>query len=182
MKLCHKYDPKTFLFVEDVILEADLTASLDAPKTYTLPKNTTFIQPVGFHTPKYEKSTDSWIEGDPVAALDNQKNSKKSVVDDDYQTAIDAGVTYSGALFQSDAKSIATLSETLTALANGWTLPTGFVWIDAANTPHPADIVFLKGLSSALANHKSTLFARLQTAKASIAAATTTAEVDAVTF
>jgi len=101
---------------------------------------------------KLPKATEKWDAASKSfkADLTLEKTLKKAQIESDYQTALDAGVTYSGALFQSDAKSIATLSETLTAVANGWTLPTGFAWIDAANTAHPANAVFLKGLSTAI--------------------------------
>jgi len=108
------------------------------------------------------------------------KSDKLTQIKTDYQTALDAGVAYSGALFQSDAKSIATLSETLTAIANGWALPTGFSWIDAANASHPANTAFLKGLSTSFANHKSALFARLQAAKTAIKSAKTVTAVSKV--
>jgi len=126
---------------------------------------------------KWDSALNKW-----VSDLAKHQSSAITKIKTDYQTALDAGVTYNGALFQSDAKSIAMLSETLTAIANGWTLPTGFAWIDAVNTPHPANTVFLKGLSAALANHKAALFARLQAAKAAIAAATTVAAVNKVVF
>jgi len=120
----------------------------------------------------YDAATKSWSDYVPtkVEVLATTKATTLGQIKTDYQTALDSGVTYSGALFQSDAKSIATLSETLTAIANGWTLPTGFSWIDAANASHPANTAFLKGLSTALANHKAALFARLQTAKTTITA------------
>jgi len=132
----------------------------------------------------YDAATKSWSDYVPtkVEVLATTKATSLGQIKTDYQTALDAGVTYSGALFQSDAKSIATLSETLTAIANGWTLPTGFAWIDAANTAHPANAVFLKGLSTAIANHKAALFARLQAAKAAIKSAKTVAAVNKVVF
>lgn len=98
----------------------------------------------------------------------------------DFQTALDSGVAFSGALFQSDAGSITTLTEVLTAVSNGWSLPEGFAWIDAANKPHPAGIVFLKELSVLLTNHKEALFARFQVAKEAITAAKTVAAVNKV--
>jgi len=118
----------------------------------------------------------------PTEVLATEKNAALAKVADTYCTSLDAGVTYNGATFQSDAKSIATLSETLTAINNGWTLPTGFAWIDATNVPHAADIPFLKGLSTAYANHKSALFARYQVAKSKIATATTIATVVKITL
>jgi len=178
MKLIHKYDPTTKLYTEDSFLTADASTNITAPKTYTLPASSTYIQPVGFHKPKWNGT--KWVEGDKPAVLVLAKAVKKSAILDAHSKALDAGVSYQGALFQSDTQSIQTLAETLTALGNGWTLPAGFAWIDAANTPHPADIVLLKGLSTAFADHKSALFARLQVAKAAITAATTAIAVNQV--
>jgi len=98
----------------------------------------------------------------------------------DYQAALDMGVTFNAASFQSDAPSMQQLAEVLTALGNGWPLPTGFAWIDAANAPHPADLVFLQGLAAAFADHKSALFARWQIARAKVQAATTKTAINKV--
>ncbi len=97
-----------------------------------------------------------------------------------YQTALNVGVSYRTFTFQSDEKSISTLTEVLTSLSNGWVLPLGFAWIDSSNVPHPASVIFLKGLSTALANHKSALFTRLQIAKAAIATAKTVTAINKV--
>jgi len=172
--IVHKHDTKTGLFLEDVIIEPD------ADGNYQIPSDCTDIQPVGLHTPKWDGT--QWIEGDGTAALGLIRENKRYAINDEYIKQLEAGVTYSGALFQSDAKSIATLSETLTAVTNGWALPASFAWIDAANTPHPADLAFLKGLAAALANHKAALFARLQAAKQALAATADQAAVDAVVF
>jgi len=133
-------------------------------------------------TQVYDPATKTWSDYVPTKAesLASAKSAALAKIKNDYQTALVTGATYSGAQFQSDAKSMSTLAEVLTALANGWTLPAGFAWIDEMNTPHPADTAFLKGLSTAFANHKSALFARLQAAKLSIASATTQTAVSKV--
>jgi len=82
MKLIHKYDPKTKLFTGDELLEADSSSDLSAPPTYTLPANSTDVQPVGFHTPKWNGT--AWVEaGDPLVVKQlkdtvayNTRNSK----------------------------------------------------------------------------------------------------------
>jgi len=130
----------------------------------------------------YDPATKTWSDYVPTKAegLASAKSIALAKIKADYQVALESGVTYSGTKFQSDAKSISTLAEVLTAAANGWTLPAGFAWIDATNTPHSADAAFLKGLSTAFASHKSALFARLQAAKSSIASATTQTAVSKV--
>jgi len=129
-----------------------------------------------------DPANESWDAASSTWKIDiaKVKSAKIAQVKDDYQAALDAGVTYSGALFQSDAKSISTLTETMTAISNGWPLPTAFTWIDSANKSHPANLAFLKGLSVAMANHKSALFSRLYAAKSKINSAKTPAAVKAV--
>jgi len=98
-----------------------------------------------------------------------------------YQAALDAGVSYQGAKFDSDEHSQTEIAHVLVALANNWTLPAGFAWVDAANNPHPVpDVAWLQGLADAMATHKATLYARLQQAKAAVRAATTVAAVNKV--
>lgn len=99
----------------------------------------------------------------------------------EYQAALEAGVSYQGALFESDDHSQVEMAKVLTAIANGWPLPKGFVWVDANNTLHPVpDVAWLQGLAAAMADHKAALFARLQAAKAAVRSATTVIEVDQV--
>jgi len=130
----------------------------------------------------YDSVKKTWSAYVPTTAetLSAAKESALAAVNISYYTALDAVVTYNGALFQSDAKSVQTLSETLTAISNGWVLPKNFTWIDANNTAHLADVVFLQGLSSVIANHKAALFTRLFTAKQSVKNSTTQAAIDAV--
>ncbi|RME58182.1 DUF4376 domain-containing protein [Candidatus Parcubacteria bacterium] len=114
----------------------------------------------------------------PLSVVKQEKLSQLRI---DYETALNAGVTYQGATFQSDPSSIQSLNEVLTALANGWVLPANFEWIDANNTPHPVpDVTWLQGLATVLADHKSALFARLQKAKAAVRAAKTVSAVNKV--
>jgi len=130
----------------------------------------------------YDSVTKTWsvYVFTPAEKLLTAQQAKLATIEADYQKLLDAGVTYSGALFQANAHSIATLTETLAAVANGWPLPAAFAWIDSANKAHPANLAFLKGLSVAMANHKSALFSRLYAAKASINKATTRKAVKAV--
>jgi len=112
---------------------------------------------------------------------------KKQEIETAYQTALNAGVTYKNALFQSDEKSVQSLVKVLTALANSWVLPAGFVWVDAANVAHPATKTWLIGLNKAFSDHESSLFTRKIQAKAALAAidltsATATADIQAIKF
>lgn len=105
---------------------------------------------------------------------------KKASIESAYQTALDAGVTYSGAQFQSNEKSITRLTRVLTAVANGWAIPAAFYWLDSDNNPHPANAAYLQGLAKAFADHYDALFVRLQTAKTAIKNAKTVAAVNKI--
>ena len=112
---------------------------------------------------------------------------KKIEIDLSYKAALSEGVTYAGALFQSDEKSVQSLVKVLTALANSWVLPAGFVWVDDANVAHPATKIWLQGLSKAFGDHEATLFARKLQAKGALAAIdltspTAIADIQAVVF
>jgi len=138
-----------------------------------IPVGLTADKPGKFDT--WDAATSAW-----VLDITQVKNARVAQIKIEYDTALSSGTSFNGALFQTDDKSITALSETLTALANGWALPGQFAWIDAANKPHPADSAFLQGLASALADHKAALFARLQTAKTAISSATTEAAINNV--
>ncbi len=175
MKLIHRFDTKTKLYVEDAFLPPDVKTNPDDPDVYTLPTNATDIQPVGFHTPKW--SGKKWVEDDKAAALALAQEAAMSQLNDEYQTALNGGVTYSGITFQSDKASMDNMNETLTAVSNGWVLPAGFAWVAADNSLHPADLVFLQGLASEFANNKAAAFAAFQASKISVRKATTKAAV-----
>jgi len=130
----------------------------------------------------YDPVTNAWADYVPTKAeaLASARITALAKISADYRSALDAGVTYSGAIFQSDSKSISTLSEALTVISNGWALPANFAWIDTANKPHAANAAYLKGLAVAFADHTSALFARLQTAKTAIMAATTQTAINKV--
>jgi len=143
-------------------------------KLGALPAGKTNLAPAdALHS--WDATTAAWILD--IAKVQADKLARLAI---DYSTASDAGVSYSGTIFQSDSKSIATLSQVLTAISNGWVLPTNFAWLDTANQPQPANAAYLQGLSVAFANHKSALFARLQIAKAAVEAATTQAAINKV--
>jgi len=112
---------------------------------------------------------------------------KKGEIDTAYRDALNAGVTYKSVVFQSDEKSVQSLVKVLTALANSWVLPAGFVWVDAANVAHPATKTWLNGLNKAFSDHESSLFTRKIQAKAALASidltsATAIADIQAIKF
>jgi len=127
----------------------------------------------------------AWVPYKPTAAeqLAQAQTAKLAKLQAAYQAALEAGVQYRGATFDSDDRSQSELAKVLIAIANGWMLPTGFAWVDAANNPHPVpDVAWLQGLAQGLADHKAACFARLQKAKAAVRAAKTAAAVQRVQF
>ncbi len=122
----------------------------------------------------WDSASGKWVPDMP-----RHQAAKLAQLTADYQAATEAGVSYQGAMFESDDHSQLELAKVLTAIANGWTLPTGFAWIDAANNPHQVpDLAWPQGLAQAMADHKAALFARLQAAKATVRAATSITAVN----
>jgi len=127
---------------------------------------------------KWDTQSQNWAPD-----LAKHKASRIAQLTTAYEAAVLAGVNYQGAIFDSDDHSQTELARVLVALSNGWTLPTDFAWIDRDNQPHPVpDAAWLQGLAKVMADHKASLFGRLQAGKAAVRAATTVAEVEAITF
>lgn len=127
----------------------------------------------------WEEITGAWP---PPPSLDEIKARKKAELILAYNSALSNGVAYAGTVFQCDDRSVARLNAVLTAVNNGWTLPSGFEWIDVNNVRHQADVAFLQGLADAMATNNAVLFFKLRNAKDAVAAANTVDEVNAVTF
>jgi len=157
----------------DSVEQADLISGLDMSLYTAITK-----LPTQFET--WDVATKSFVKD-----IKKMSGVKKAEIETAYQTAMNAGVTYKNALFQSDEKSVQALVKVLTALANSWVLPAGFVWIDAANVAHPATKTWLNGLNKAFSDHESSLFTRKIQAKAALAAidltsATAIADIQAI--
>lgn len=95
---------------------------------------------------------------------------KKNEIDTAYRDGLNAGVTYNAAVFQSDEKSVQSLVKVLTALANSWLLPAGYVWVDATNVDHVATKTWLQGLNKTFVDNEAALFTRKFQAKKALAA------------
>lgn len=189
MKTFYSYDQTTNLYIEDIHIEASLpskpaspTATLQSqPLTYAQPANTTTTQPVGFYSPKWNGS--KWVEGDVAKALGCVKDVAIIAIEEAFSKASNADVTYKGFAYQADKKAMTAVSEVLTALQNGWLLPTGYQWFDATNIGHTVvNTAWLQGLYAAMTDSHAKAFARLQVAKSSLRAATTKAIINKVIF
>lgn len=103
---------------------------------------------------------------------------KITVLENAYNSAIQAPVSYIGATFQADNDSQNTLTKCLVA----GSVPAGFFWLDASNVQVPMTYTELQGLAGAMLAQGQAAFVILQTRKAAVRAATTIADVQSVTW
>ena len=156
---------------------ADYTANYTSVPDYTSPVPSLVAfpaKPNAYYT--WDWPTKTWIL--PANALAQAQADQVKTVTATYSAAIQAPVSYMATTFQADAGSQAALNKVLTA-ANG-TVPAGFYWVDANNNQVQMTFAQLQGLASAMWAQGWTAFQELQTKKASIAAATTIAAVQAI--
>lgn len=106
------------------------------------------------------------------------KASQNAVLASAYAAAIQIPVAYMATTFQADAGSQDVLTKCLVA----GSVPTGFYWLDANNVQVPMTFTQLQGLAGAMLTQGQTAFARLQTRKSTVLAATTVAAVQAVVW
>lgn len=133
----------------------------------------------------FQSAIDAWNALTPppkteAELLAEAKEARIEVMEAAYQQSVGADISYLGSTFQADADSQALIAAVLTA--SGGTLPQGFVWYDKLNLPVPMSLPTLQGLAGAILMRGQPLFERKQARKASIRAATTIAEVEAVTW
>jgi hypothetical protein len=133
-----------------------------------------------------------WDSGAAIpskATLDNYifeqaKQAQLDLIDEAYWVAMQQSVSYMGHMFQADLSSQNTLNKAIVSLqglvAIGGTFPPDFGWASEDNTMVPMTLVQLQGLAASMLIPAWTAFARQQTRKATIRAATTLAEVVAV--
>jgi hypothetical protein len=106
---------------------------------------------------------------------------------DDYAAANAADITYTTAggivkAFQADPGSVRVIQESLAGCSLAQATPDGFFWVSSDNTHVPFSYADLQGLAATVFARGAANFARLQVAKAAVAAATTVEEVNVVTF
>jgi len=95
-----------------------------------------------------------------------------------YTAANEAPITYAGHTFQADAASVALMAQVASALPAGASIG----WYDIDNIEVPLTDVQFAELRRAILTRGQPLFAKKQTLKDAIRAATTVAEVEAVTW
>ena len=95
-----------------------------------------------------------------------------------YNAAIQLPVSYLGSTFQADEPSQLVLTKCLVA----GSVPAGFYWLDANNHQVVMTFAQLQGLSTVMLVQGQAAFAKLQTLKAQVRAATTLSAVQAVVW
>jgi len=93
-----------------------------------------------------------------------------------YHAAIQQPVAYMGTTFQANTASQDMIAKSLAPDA----VPGGFAWLDAENSSVPMTMAQLRGLAGAMLAQGWAAFQELQERKATVRAATTIAQIDAM--
>lgn len=109
-------------------------------------------------------------------------NDKTIQIDAAYSEAIQQPVAYMGTLFQADKDSQDVLLATLTTLNPLGATPPGFWWKDVTNNHIPMTLAELQGLGQTMFAQGWVAFQNRDAKKAQVTAATSEAEVSAVTW
>lgn len=114
------------------------------------------------------------------ASLAEAQTAQAALMDSAYAAASGAPIAYMGTTFQADEASQALVAAVLTA--SGGMLPAGFTWYDVNNVAQPMTFAALQGLAGSILMRGQPLFVHKQTQKAAIRAASSVAQVQAVTW
>lgn len=129
---------------------------------------------------------DRTLEPMPGITLAQAQAAQLALMDAAFDAAVQAPVAYMGTTFQADKDSRDLMSQAITGLqsilAVGGTIPAGFAWWDASNTPVPMTLAQLQGLYATGVATFNTLFIHKQAQKAAIRAASTVAAVQSITW
>lgn len=120
------------------------------------------------------------MNGVVVDNLDLYKARQIRAIEEAYEAALDAPIAYMGTQFQADAESRSMISSVLVAL--GGTSPAGFGWHDINNVRIAMTFAQLQGLATTILLRGDPLFQTKQARKASIRAAVSKAEIEAVVW
>lgn len=113
-----------------------------------------------------------------AAALTQAKTKQITLLEAAYTAAIQLPVAYMATTFQADVASQDVLAKSLVS----GKVPTGFYWLDSANAKVAMTFVQAQDLAYAMRVQGMTAFAKLQDKKTAVRAATTVADVLAVTL
>jgi len=126
---------------------------------------------------KTQTEVDAITEQDALPAA---KEAKQTAIDTNYQAAEDVPVNAGGFSFDADTRALSESMSVVVALAEGYTLPGGFTWVDAAGTARSTDAAGIKALFKLISiKHYQDAHNYAKLTK-QVKAATTLAEVAAV--
>lgn len=118
----------------------------------------------------------------PPKPLTTLKTEKIAQIDAAYNAAIQQDISYMGTTFQADEDSQSILTKTLVTLNGAGSAPADWAWKDANNNMVPMTLAETNGLAMAMLARGWPEFQLRDARKKAVAAATTDAEVAAVTW
>lgn len=119
-----------------------------------------------------------YVNGAVVDNLDMHKAWQIKIIEAAHEAALDMPISYMGTTFQADEYSRNKITQVLSAL--GGAAPAGFAWTDLNNVGVPITNAQLQGMAGAIMARGYPLFQQMQARKASIRAAISKAEIEAV--
>ena len=155
--------------------------------------------PVEYNPPTYDpavetlelKPNSEWvIETDKVVAtyqvtpipLSDLQERKRSEINSILLSKIDGGFEHNGHFYDSDTRSVANINGTATGASAGVPLPADFTWRAKDNVNVPMDAAGIIALGASLLKHINTQYSISWELKTQIDAATSPAELDAITW
>jgi len=122
-----------------------------------------------------------------AANLAAAKVAKIAGLANNYATAIAQAVSYTSAVgvvqtYQADPGSISNLQAAIAGCSKAQATPVGFYWVAADNTQVPFSFADLQGLAAVMFGQGAVAFQHLQTLKAEVTAATTSAGIAAIVW
>jgi hypothetical protein len=146
----------------------------DVTDIYAFPNTPATLQPYTIPEPTAEQ------------LLAAAQATQLALIDSSYLSAIQQPVAYMGTTFQADRDSQDLMNRAITGLqaivATGGAVPANFAWYDVNNQPVTMTLLQLQGLFATGVASVNALFVHKQMRKAAIRAATTIADVTAITF
>ena len=118
---------------------------------------------------------------DPLP-LEEVRTLHKQHINTEREKAINSGVTYGGNSYDTDKTSRDNLTGIHTGVNDSYILPAGFTWRTSDNQNIPFTVVEVNGLAHTVLDHVNTQYGKSWVLKASIDAATTEDEVNAIVW
>jgi hypothetical protein len=136
-------------------------------------------------TQYWSDSAGTMSYGDVMVAINGLASMQQAQIttfSTSYQAALQVPIAYMGTTFEADASSQIVVAHSMMVYAVEGATPAGFYFVDVNNNQVPMTLAQLQGLGSAIADSYWTVFQKWTALKAQVLAATTLAEVQAVTW